>query len=91
MPDRSQYRPEEYGDLATVESQRNEVISEEFPEGSYGMSLPVETLGKSTPWRADQRRANPYGYENLELHEGMPRNYPPDHHTNDEPGDNLVE
>lgn len=74
----------DYTDLATVESQRNDLTAEEFPEGPYGLSLPVETLGKSTPWREDQRPPNPFSYENRELHEGLPRVYPPNHDTHDE-------
>lgn len=71
-------------DLATVESQRNDLIPEEFPEGPYGTSLPSESLGKSTPWREDQRPPNRFSYENRTLHEGMPRVYPGDHATHDE-------
>jgi len=67
-----------YTDVSTVESQRNDLTAEEFPEGPYGMSLHADTLGKSTPWRDDQRAANPFGYENRELHEGLPRVYPSD-------------
>lgn len=72
----------EYTDLGTVESQRNDLTAEEFPEGPYGSSLPVESLGKSTPWRKGQRVSNPYGYENRSLHDGMERNYPPDYEPN---------
>ena len=77
-------RPKKYTDLATVESQRNDLTAEEFPEGPYGSSLLTETLGKSTPWRKDQRPPNRFAYENRELHEGLPRVYPPDHNTHDE-------
>ncbi|MEX2415777.1 MAG: hypothetical protein WD424_06510 [Paenibacillaceae bacterium] len=73
-----------YTDLATVESQRNDLTAEEFPEGPYGMSLDSESLGKSSTWREDQRPANQFSYENRELHEGLPRVYPPDHDTHDE-------
>jgi hypothetical protein len=75
---------QKYTDLATVESQRNDLAAEEFPEGPYGSSLVSETLGKSTPWRKDQRPPNRFTYENRELHEGMDRDYPPDHETHDE-------
>jgi hypothetical protein len=74
----------EYTDLATVESQRNDLTAEEFPEGPYGMTLETETLGKSSPWRQDQRPPNSFAYENRVLHEGLPRVYPPDHDTHDE-------
>lgn len=80
-------RREPYTDLATVESQRNDTIAEEFPEGPYGMALESESLGKSTPWRSDQRPTNQYAYENRELHEGLPRQYPGAHQTHDESAD----
>jgi hypothetical protein len=77
-----------YTDLSTVESQRNDLIPEEFPEGPYGSPLITESLGKSTPWREDQRPNNRFTYENRDLHEGLGRGgYPPDHNTHDEPGD----
>jgi len=77
----------EYTDLSTVESQRNDLIAEEFPEGPYGSSLLSESLGKSSPWRQDQRPPNRFTYENRELHEGLPREDPPEHLTHDESGD----
>jgi hypothetical protein len=75
---------DEFTDLATVESQRNDLIAEEFPEGPYGSSIITESLGKSTPWRRDQRPPNRFSYENREFHAGMPREYPGDHPTHDE-------
>jgi hypothetical protein len=77
---------EEYKDLSTVESQRNDLTAEEFPEGPYGSSLLTETLGKSSPWRKEQRPQNRFSYENRELHEGIPRQYPGAHPTHDEEG-----
>ncbi|WP_028610025.1 hypothetical protein [Paenibacillus harenae] len=68
-----------FSELATVESRRNELTAEEFPEGPYGSSIPSVDIGKSTPWRKDQRVSNPYGYENKDLHEDLPREYPPDY------------
>jgi hypothetical protein len=65
-------------DFATVESYRNDLTSEEFPEGPYGADLESESLGKSKPWRMEQRPANPFGYENRQLHAGMDRDYPGD-------------
>lgn len=76
-------------DLATVESQRNDLTAEEFPEGPYGSDILSATLGKSTPWRDDQRSPNSFSYENRELHAGMDRDYPGDHDVHsesDEPG-----
>ncbi|MCR8633407.1 MULTISPECIES: hypothetical protein [Paenibacillus] len=80
-----------YTDLASVESQRNDLIAEEFPEGPYGSSLISETLGKSTPWREDQRPPNRFTYENRELHAGISRDYPGAHPTHDSSGDDDVE
>ncbi|MGG1672221.1 hypothetical protein ACIFOE_16540 [Paenibacillus sp. NRS-1783] len=67
---------QEYTDVSTVESQQNDLALEEFPEGSYGSSLMSESLGKSSPWRVDQRTAHRFDYENHELHEGEVRDYP---------------
>lgn len=70
-------------DLSTVESRRNDLTAEEFPEGPYGSAIQAEKLGKSTPWREDQRPPNTYTYENRGLHAGMDRGYPGDHPTHD--------
>jgi hypothetical protein len=78
---------DEYTDLTTVESQRNDLTAEEFPEGPYGSTIEAESLGKSTPWRRDQRPPNRFSYENRQLHAGMPREYPGDHPTHDESQD----
>ncbi|WP_342574608.1 hypothetical protein [Paenibacillus sp. FSL M8-0142] len=67
---------DEYTDLSTVESQRNDLTAEEFPEGPFGSSLMTESLGKSSPWRADQRPPNRFDYENRELHQELKRDYP---------------
>lgn len=67
---------DKYTDLSTVESQRNDLTAEEFPEGPFGSSLMTESLGKSSPWRADQRPPNRFDYENRELHQELKRDYP---------------
>ncbi|QMV43487.1 hypothetical protein [Cohnella cholangitidis] len=75
-------------DLATVESQRNERIPEEFPEGPYGSTVMMDSLEHGTSWRDDQRSLSAFAYENRELHTGLDRDYPGDHdiHSeNDEP------
>nr|WP_240666593.1 hypothetical protein [Longirhabdus pacifica] len=76
-------RRSDYTDLSTVESHRNDLAAEEFPEGPYGSSLPSTSLGKSTPWREDQRPPNRFVYENRKLHADLPRQYPPEHVTHD--------
>ena len=77
-------RRSDYTDVSTVESLRNDLTAEEFPEGAYGMPLLTESLGKSSPWRQDQRPPNRFAYENRAFHEGLPRDYPPEHLTHDE-------
>ncbi|RUS45519.1 hypothetical protein [Cohnella sp. AR92] len=81
---RSGKKPQPLAELATVESQRNEIIPEEFPEGPYGMSLESPSLGKSTPWGEGQRSASAFAWENRELHAGLDRDYPGDHKPDDE-------
>ncbi|NMO96304.1 hypothetical protein [Paenibacillus lemnae] len=71
---------EQYTDVSTVESQRNDTAAEEFPDGPYGSSL-ESSLGKSSPWREEQRPPNRFDYENRSLHEGEPRDYPGADHT----------
>jgi len=66
---------EPFTDFANVESQRNDLVAEEFPEGPYGSPIHAESLGKSTPWRIDQRPPNRFDYENRQLHAGMEREY----------------
>lgn len=70
--------PEEYGELSTVESQREELTAEEFPEGPYGAALAERAFGKSSSWRPGQHAANRFGYEYRELHEPYDRDYPGD-------------
>ncbi|WP_409344862.1 hypothetical protein [Paenibacillus sp. MBLB4367] len=74
-------------DLATVESQRNDLVPEEFPEGPYGSELVSESLGKSTPWRDTQRPLSAFTYENRDFHAGLPRVHPGDHDLHDEAGE----
>ena len=72
-----------YTDLATVESLQNDLTAEEFPDGPYGSIQNAAYLGKSTPWRRDQRPPNRFVYENRNLHAGISRNYPGDHEAYD--------
>lgn len=73
---REKKKEDAFADVSTVRSQAHDLTAEEFPEGPYGSSLEVESLGKSTPWHSDQHGPNPFGYENRTLHEGLPRLYP---------------
>ncbi|QAY66619.1 hypothetical protein [Paenibacillus protaetiae] len=69
-----------YSDFSDVESQRHDLIPEEFPEGSYGSAMTSSSLGKSTPWQAGQHRVSAYGYENKRQHndQNRSRHYPGD-------------
>lgn len=69
---------ENYSELSTVESQRNDLVPEEFPEGAYGSGIQKGALAKSKPWRIGQHRQSAYGYENRQLHSEQRRHYPGD-------------
>ncbi|WP_308635605.1 hypothetical protein [Paenibacillus silvisoli] len=65
-----------FTDVKSVESQRNDLTAEEFSDGPYGSRLLSESLGRSKPWRIEQRAADAYEYENRSLHEGIYRDFP---------------
>lgn len=71
-------------DLATVESLRNDLVPEEFPEGPYG--APDDSPLESSLRRPEQRPMSAFAYENRHLHAGLERDYPQDHALHDEAG-----
>ncbi|WP_147532782.1 hypothetical protein [Bacillus marasmi] len=75
-----------YSDFKNVEKQQEFLTAEEFPEGPYGsptgVSEPVEN--KSTPWEKGQQYYSAFTYENRNLHEDLPRQYPGAHPPHDE-------
>ncbi len=73
-----------YRDVKTVESQWNDLVPEEFPDGPYGSIREPEHLGKTSPWRETQHASSGFTYENREFHEGIPRQFPGSHPTHDE-------
>lgn len=73
-----------FRELKTVESQQNELVPEEFPEGPYGATTSSKP-GKSSPWRPSQHASPRFTYEMREFHEGLQRNFPGSHPTHDEP------
>jgi hypothetical protein len=79
-------KDKEYSDFSNVESQRNFMNSEEFPEGPFGSSFnknkPVEN--KHTPWKEGQQYTSSFTYENRNLHEDLPRQFPGSHPPHDE-------
>lgn len=76
--------------MSNVETQRNFLTAEEFPEGAYGLAQgkdePVEN--KSTPWKEGQQYYSNFAYEFRNLHQGTPRQYPGAHPTHDEEDQN---
>lgn len=77
---------EEYSNFSNVEKQKNFLTAEEFPEGAYGSpgggDEPVEN--KSTPWKEGQQFYSNFTYENRNLHQDLPRQYPGAHPTHSE-------
>ncbi|MFA8437412.1 hypothetical protein [Pueribacillus sp. YX66] len=72
-----------YSDFVPVEKMHNEIIPEDFPEGPYGSPI-NRRLGKSTPFGPDQHAKSNFAYENKNLHEGLPRQYPVSHPPHDD-------
>lgn len=78
-------KEDKYEDFSNVRTQKNKLIPEEFPEGSFGSEInqaePVE--GKSTPWEKEQHRDSAYIYPDKEFHTGRPRQAPGAHPLHD--------
>jgi hypothetical protein len=51
-------------EISYVQSMRNDVLPEEFPEGPYGSAALAEGIGKSEPWRPGQRAVSPFRDQN---------------------------
>lgn len=77
---------EEYTDFSNVETQRNFLTAEEFPEGPFGSPRgetdPVQN--KETPWKEGQQYYSNFTYEFRNLHQDLPRQFPGAHPTHDE-------
>jgi len=78
-----------FSDFSNVHNQKNYLIPEEFPEGSFGSPIDQEeaVYSKSTPWEKGQRRESAFVYPYKEMHEDVPRQTPGAHVIHDEPGD----
>lgn len=79
-------KKQNFRELNTVESQQNELVPEEFPEGPYGAAVSGKP-GKSSPWRPTQHASPRFTYEMREFHEGLQRHFPGSHPTHDDPDD----
>ncbi|MGM7724532.1 hypothetical protein [uncultured Metabacillus sp.] len=84
---------EEYTDFSNVETQRNFLTAEEFPEGSFGSPIGKnkKVENKNTPWQHGQQFYSAFTYENRILHEDMPRQFPNAHPPHDEKSINTEE
>lgn len=78
-----------YSDFSNVDSMRNNLIPEEFPEGPSGSTIrkDEEVESKSTPWKEGQKRESAYVFPYKELHDDLPRQAPGAHPIHDEDGD----
>lgn len=78
-----------YSDFSNVTNMKNELIPEEFPEGSFGSPInadrPVES--KSSPWEEGQQRKSAFVYPYQDLHDNLPRQAPGAHPTHNEQKD----
>ena len=79
-------RERDFSDVSTVESQVDNLIPEEFPEGPYGSPINRQ-LSKDTPYLESQRSTSAFNYEGKEFHEGLERHDPNSHPTNDNTND----
>lgn len=80
-----------YTDFSNVETMKDFLTSEEFPEGPTGAptgeDTPVEN--KSTSWKQGQRYYTPFNYEFKSLHQDLPRQFPGAHPTHDDKDENA--
>ncbi|MFV9511573.1 hypothetical protein [Tepidibacillus sp. LV47] len=81
-------RTRKFSDVGTVESQRDNLVPEEFPEGPYGSPI-NHSLTKDTPYLESQRATSAFTYENKQFHEGIKRQDPNAHPTHDNPDENI--
>ncbi|MFC4618392.1 cytosolic protein [Camelliibacillus cellulosilyticus] len=77
----------DYTNFSNVETQRQFLTAEEFPEGCYGQPSGADepVSNKNTPWREGQQYYSNLSYEYRNLHQDLPRKFPGAHHTHDDP------
>ncbi|WP_010647342.1 hypothetical protein [Oceanobacillus massiliensis] len=76
----------EFSDFSNVDRQKNQLIPEEFPEGSYGSSIhkKEKVTGKDSPWLEGQYRDSAYVFPDKNQHDGLPRQAEGAHPPHDE-------
>ncbi|WP_126425450.1 hypothetical protein [Brevibacillus marinus] len=85
-PTYEKYSKPDYHELQTVQSQRNEILQEEFPEGPYGAATDEVYLGKATGWEEGQHSTDTrFTYEARNFHQGLSRHEPASHPTHSDP------
>jgi len=84
-PTYQEYSNQQYSELSTVESMRNEILPEEFPDGPYGAATHEVKLGKATGWEDQQHRVSNLAYEYRNFHQNLPRHEPASHPVHDDP------
>ncbi|GAA4717524.1 hypothetical protein [Brevibacillus fulvus] len=85
-PTYQEYDNTQYSELSTVESQRNEILQEEFPEGPYGAATNEVKLGKATGWEPQQHSTSPrFTYETRKMHQDLSRHEPASHPPHSDP------
>ncbi|WP_188206592.1 cytosolic protein [Alkalibacillus aidingensis] len=72
-------------DFADVEVQQNYQIPQEFPEGTYGTPINQDEPLQARDDDPKRRHQSAFNYENKQLHEDMPRQYPTSHEPEDFP------
>ncbi|MDQ0229298.1 hypothetical protein [Metabacillus malikii] len=77
---------EEYRDFSNVETGRDFLTAEEFPDGPFGSPIRKneKVENKSTPWQEGQQYYSNFAYENRTLHEDLQRQFPHSHPTHDD-------
>jgi len=70
-----------YADVDTVESQKENILPEEFPEGYYGAPDNRQLAKERTS--IGERPTSAFTYEAKKFHEGLSRDYPDAHPTHD--------
>lgn len=78
---------ENYQDFSNVESMRNDLIPEEFPEGPFGspQGKNEKVKNKNTPWKKGQRFHSAFTYEFKHFHQHLPRQMDGSHPPHDDP------
>jgi hypothetical protein len=79
--------PKDYSDFSNVRNIHEDLVPEEFPEGSFGSTVNAEqpVCGKTTSWKKGQRRQSAYIYPDKAIHDNLPRQAPGAHPLYDDP------